>query len=249
MSKNMETLQEWIDESSSIVFFSGAGLSAESGIPDFLHMDEQYLQKYQYPPQAILSRAFFERRPLQFYRFYRERILAPLLTVEPNAAHHKLVELEQAGKLRMILTQNMDDLHQEAGSRKVMELNGSVMRNNCPRCDRRISPLDLYEHPHIPYCDVDMCGGVMTPEIILHGDALDNELVNQAIYHVLSADLFIVAGTSLMEHPAAGIIYHYQRKKMVLINEKENLMDSRADLILRAPVSEVMGQIKVSQPE
>lgn len=245
MSAKIETLQEWINESSNIVFFSGPGVSKESGIPDFRRMDDQYFRKYEYPPEAILSRPFLERRPAPFFQFYRDKILSPLLTVEPNATHRKLVELETAGKLRMIITQNMDDLHQEAGSRKVIELCGSVMRNNCPRCERRLSALEIFEHPSIPYCDADMCGGVMWPDIFLYGDALNAELMTNAIYHVLSADLLIVAGTSILDYPAAGIVYYYMRKKMVLINELPSAMDFRANLVINAPISEVMGQLTV----
>jgi NAD-dependent deacetylase len=246
MTTNIETLQEWIDESSNIVFFSGPGMSMESGIPDFRHIDEQYFRKYDFPPDAILSRPFLERKPAQFFQFYRDKILSPLTSVEPNAAHQKLVELEAAGKLRMIITQNMDDLHQEAGSRKVLELFGSVMRNNCPRCERRLSALDILEHPSIPYCDADMCGGVIWPEIFLYGDALNEELMTNAIYNILSADLFIVAGTSLLDYPAAGFIYYYMRKKMVLINENPTAMDFRANLVIHAPISDVMSKIQVS---
>jgi len=246
MDTNIEILQEWIDNTSNIVFFSGPGLSIESGLPDFRCMEEDQLQKYEYPPEAILSRLFFERKPEPFFRFYRERILAPLLTAEPNAAHRKLAELETADKLRMIITQNMDDLHQEAGSRKVLELYGSVMRNDCPRCERRLSTLDLLEHPGVPYCDVDMCGGVITPQVHLYGDALNNDLLTNAVYYALSANLFIVAGTSMLENPAASILYHYSGKKLVLINETPTPLDGRANLIIRAPVSEVLAQIKVN---
>lgn len=246
MSKNIETLQKWIDESSNIVFFSGIGMSMESGIPDFRRMDDLYLKKYEYPPEAILTRSFLERKPAQFFQFYRDKILTPLITAEPNAAHRKLVELEAAGKLRLIITQNMDDLHQEAGSRKVMELHGSVMKNSCPRCDRHLSAFDILEHPGIPYCDVDMCGGVFSPDVVLYGDALNYELLTDAIYNVLSADLFIVAGTSLLDYPAAGIIYYYCRKKMVLINDQQTPMDHRANLVINAPISEVMSKINVT---
>lgn len=246
MGTNIEMLQEWIDETGNIVFFSGAGLSVESGIPDFRRMEEEQLQKYEYPPEAILSRLFFERKPDPFFRFYRERILAPLVTAEPNAAHRKLAELEAANKLRMIITQNIDDLHQEAGNRKVMELYGSVMRNDCPRCERRLSTLELLEHPGVPYCDVDMCGGVIAPEVHLYGDAFPKDLLTEATYYVLTANLFIVAGTSMLEQPAASILYHYAGKKMVLINETPTPLDGRANLIIRAPVSEVLAQIKVN---
>jgi NAD-dependent deacetylase len=245
MSHEIETLQQWVDESRSIVFYSGPGVSHASGIPDFRKMEEDHLEKYKFPPEALLSRAFFERKPEQFFRFYKERIIAPLLTAEPNAAHHKLAELEAAGKLRTIITENMDDLHQEAGSKKVIELHGSVMRNDCPRCERRISTLDLYEHPSIPYCDVDMCGGIMSPDITLYGDGIDKDKMTNAIFYVLTANVLIIAGTSLVDYPAAGILHHYSGKKMVIINEKETPLDSRADLIIHAPIAEVMGKLIV----
>lgn len=246
MNSDIEKLQEWINESQKIVFFSGSGMSLESGIPNFRHMDEQYFKKYEYPPEAIFTRSFLDRKPGQFFQFYREKILTPLITAEPNAAHQKLVELERAGKLRLIITQNMDDLHQEAGSRKVLELHGSVMKNSCPRCERHSSAFDILEHPGIPYCDVDMCGGVISPDIVLYGDPLNQDIMADAIYNILSADLLIVAGTSLLDYPAAGIIYYYWGKKMVLINEKQNAMDSRANLVFNAPICEVMSQIEVS---
>lgn len=245
MDEKIQTLQQWVDESSRIVFFSGPGMSVESGVPDFRSMDELYFEKYAYPPETILSRSFLERKPAEFFQFYRERILAPLTSAEPNAAHLKLAEMESSGKLLRIITQNMDELHQEAGSRKVLELHGSVMRNNCPRCERRVTVYDIYQHPGIPYCDVDMCGAFMTPEVVLYGDALDHELVTQAILDMQMCDLLIIAGTSLSEYPAAGIIFPYWRKKMVLINEKENTIDYRADLVIRAPICDVMSQIGV----
>ena len=246
MDKSIQTLQQWVDESSRIVFFSGPGMSAESGVPDFRSMDEHYFENYAYPPEAILSRTFLERKPADFFQFYRERILAPLTTAEPNVAHKKLAELESAGKLLRIITQNMDELHQEAGSRNVIELHGSVMRNNCPRCERRVTVYDIYQNQGIPYCDVDMCGAFMTPEVVLYGDALDHELMTQAALDMQMCDLLIIAGTSPSEYPAAGLIYHYWRKKMVLINEKEGPMDSRADLIIRAPICDVLSRINVS---
>ena len=194
------------------------------------------MERFRFPPEAILSRAFFNRKPAQFFDFYRERILAPLVTAEPNAAHRKLAEMEAAGKLRTIITQNMDDLHQEAGNRKVLELCGSVMRNNCPRCEQRISTLDILERPVVPYCDVDMCGAVMTPDIVLYGDALNEELVTNALYFVLSSNVFLVLGTNLSTYPAASIVHHYSGKKLVLINQEEHPLDSMANLVIRAPL-------------
>ncbi|MDD3350470.1 MAG: NAD-dependent protein deacylase [Eubacteriales bacterium] len=247
MNEKIAILQQWIDESSSIVFFSGAGVSLESGVPDFRSMGNDYFQKYDYPPEAILSRTFFQRKPEEFFQFYRDRILRPLLTAEPNTTHNKLATLEAAGKIRRIITQNMDGLHQEAGSLKVLELYGSVMRNPCPDCERRRTVLEILEHPNVPYCDVDMCGAIFTPEIFLFGDGLDKETMTTAMFDMVNADLLIIAGTSLLEYPAAAFVHLYGRKKMVLINEKEHAMDSRADLFLNASVSEVMSQINVGE--
>lgn len=241
--EGIETLQEWIDDSKNIVFYSGMGVSLDSGIPDFRVMDDKHMALYSAPPEAILTRTYFERCPMPFFRFYREKILAPLMDVEPNATHHKLVELEQAGRLRTILTQNMDDLHQEAGSKKVMELCGSVMRNDCPLCEHRISTLELYEMPGIPYCAVDMCGAVMTPDIYLYGDPLSKEMMIDATYHILCADLLIIAGTSLLEHPAAAIVHYYMGGRMVLLNPAPTPLEERANLVIHAPIHEVMAQL------
>ena len=246
MDQNIAILQEWIDECDSIVFFSGAAMSWESGIPDFRSIDEHYFKTYDYPPDTILSRPFLERKPKQFFDFYRARILEPLMTAEPNAAHFKVAELEQAGKLRTVITQNIDELHHEAGSRKLLEISGSITRNHCPLCEQRLSAFDLYHHPGIPYCDVDMCGAVISPDIVLYGDPLHPDLMSDAIYNILMADLFIVAGASLVSHPAAGFVHYYARKKMVLINEQPSAMEDRADLVIHAPIREVMGQLTVS---
>ncbi|MEG2001051.1 MAG: Sir2 family NAD-dependent protein deacetylase [Evtepia sp.] len=244
MDDKIKVLQEWIDESNHIVFFSGASMSTD--IPDLYRMEASYFKTYDYPPQTIYSRSFLERKPDAFFRFYRERVLKPLLTADPNIAHRKLVELEHANKLRMILTQNTNELHQEAGSRKVMELHGSVMRNKCPLCDTFRSALDIYEYPGIPYCTVDMCGAVISPDIILYGDALNREQMAEAIYQVLMADLLIVAGSSLLEYPAAALVPYYSRKKLVLIHESESILDERANLIIRAPICDIMEQINIA---
>ena len=243
--KKIEILQKWVEESSRIVFFSGPGLSRESGIPDFLSVKGSYYDEFQYPPEAILSRSFLERKPAEFFRFFREKILEPLTTAEPNPAHRKLAELDASGKLLRIITQNMDGLHQEAGVRNVLELCGSVMRNNCPLCERRVTVYDIYQHPDVLYCDVDMCGAFMRPEIVLYGDAPDPGLMTQAAADIQRCDLLIVAGTSLSAQPAAGLTCHYWRRKLVLINEKRDPADRRADLLFRAPVCEIMEQIRI----
>lgn len=247
MDEKTATLQQWVNESNSIVFFSGPGVSEESGIPDFRRAGEDHFEKYQYPPETILTRTFFERKPEEFFQYYRERMLEPLTKAEPNATHNKLAELHAAGKLRRIITSNMDELHQEAGCRNVFEIYGSMMRTPCPKseCERRITVYDVFTHPGIPYCDVDMCGAVMTPEIHLYGDGLDKELMTQAVFDILMCDLLIVAGTSLTDYPAAALVYYYWKKKMVLLNEKDHPSDTRADLVIHAPVSEIMGQILI----
>lgn len=246
MTQAIETLQNWMNDTGNIVFYSGFGVSHESGIPDYRRMEPNHFETYKYPVETILSRPFFERKAEVFFQYYRNRVLAPLLTADPNPTHQKLVELEKADKLRMLITQNIDELHQEAGSRKILELYGSVMRNNCPRCERFLSALDIYERSTAPTCDVDMCGGMITPDIFLYGDALNPDILTNAIYYALTANLFIVAGTSLAEYPAASIVHHYTGNKLVLINEEEGPLDHRANLVIRAPVSEVMAQLTVN---
>jgi NAD-dependent deacetylase len=245
MDDQIKILQDWVDSSSNIVFFSGGGLSRESGVPNFFQTDEQYYKTYDFPPEAIWSRGFLEHRIPPFFRFYRERVLAPLVEAEPNAAHWKLAELEGAGKLRAILTQNMDNLHQEAGSRKVLELLGSVIRNKCPLCEQRLPALDILERGGVPYCPEDMCGGVISPQVTLYGDALDPELVSDGIFQVLSADMVIVAGCSLTDYPAAAFVHYFYKKKLVLLGDALSPADGRAHLIVRGQVSEILNQITV----
>lgn len=246
MTQGIKTLQEWIDGSQNIVFFGGAGVSTESGIPDFRSVDGLYNQEYDYPPETILSRSFFDRLPAVFFRFYREKILKPLLTAEPNAAHLKLAELERAGKLKAIVTQNIDGLHQEAGSKEVLELHGSVLRNYCPRCDQKYDMFYILDRPGIPYCDVDMCGGIMRPDVVLYEEGLDNDLLSRAIDYIRKADILIIGGTSLVVYPAASLINFYQGHKLVLINKTPTPMDSRADLVLNLPIGQVFEQIQVN---
>lgn len=246
MDDQIKILQDWVDSSSNIVCFSGKGLSQESGVPDFFQTDERYYKIYDFPPEAIWSRGFIEHRVLPFFRFYRERVLAPLVEAEPSAAHGKLAELESAGKLRAILTQNMDNLHQESGSRKVLELFGSVMRNKCPLCEQRLPALDILERGGVPYCPEDMCGGVISPQVVLYGDALDHELVSDGIFQILSADMVIVAGCSLTDYPAAAFVHYFYKKKLVLLGDAVSTADVRANLIVRGSVSEILDQIKVN---
>lgn len=246
MNRKIKKLQKWIDESSSIVFYSGFGMSKESGVPNFRDMERRFLDKYNLPPAAILSRAFFQRKPEIFFEFYREMVLAPLMEVEPNAAHYKLAELEKAGKLRRIITENIDGLHHEAGSTKITEIYGSVSKNYCKLCEeRRFTVMEIYEREGVPYCDVDMCGEIMKPDIVLFGDAINEELLTRSMFDMVNADLLIVAGTSMLDQPAAGLIYLYNRNKMVLINEQRTAINKRANLLFHEPISEVLAQIEV----
>ena len=246
MEQNVETLQSWIDESDNVVFFSGAGLSAESGFPDFRETDSLYYEKHKDSPDTILSRSFLLRRPFDFFKFYRERVITPLLAAAPNAAHLKLAELEQAGKLKAVITQNIDGLHQEAGSREVLELQGSVMRSYCLRCDRFLSFFYIAESPAvIPYCNVDMCGDVVRPCMVLHEEPLDLSLLQKAAQIVQDADVLILDGTALKSFPAPNLVNYYQGKKLVLIHPTPLFFDTRANLVIHAALSEVMGQIQV----
>ncbi len=229
---NMEKLREWIASSDNIVFFGGAGVSTESGIPDFRGEDGLYRQKYKYPPEVMLSHSFYLSHTEEFFSFYREKMLFP--DAKPNAAHLALAKLEQLGKCRAVITQNIDGLHQAAGSKCVWELHGSVHRNYCTRC-RRFYGLDAILHSEgIPRCS---CGGIIKPDVVLYEEGLDQNVLSEAVQAIRRADVLIVAGTSLTVYPAAGLIDYYQGDKLVLINKSETGMDSRADLLLNAPVS------------
>ncbi len=240
---SIQTLQQWIDGSSAIVFFGGAGVSTESGIPDFRSVDGLYNQKYAWPPEQILSRTFFDARPEEFYRFYRDKMLCP--AAKPNAAHRKLAQLEAAGKLRSVVTQNIDGLHQMAGSKRVWELHGSVHRNYCMKC-RKFYPVeavtDRQDSRGVPRCD---CGGVIKPDVVLYEESLDGATLEGAVADLRKADLLIIGGTSLAVYPAAGLINYYRGKRLVLINKSPTPYDSRADLAINQPIGEVLGQIEV----
>ena len=240
METDVQTLQRWIDESRSIVFFGGAGVSTESGIPDFRSVDGLYNQKYAYPPEEILSRTFFDRRPEEFYRFYRDKMLC--LTAQPNAAHRKLAQLEAAGRLRSIVTQNIDGLHQLAGSKRVWELHGSVHRNYCTRCGKSYSAQWVLSGTGVPKCD---CGGVVKPDVVLYEEQLDSDVIQGAVNDIRKADLLIVGGTSLAVYPAAGLINYYRGSRLVLINKSETPRDREADLVLHGPIGQILDQIKV----
>ena len=240
MLEGVKTLQDWIDESKYIVFFGGAGVSTESGIPDFRSTDGLYHQQYDYPPETILSHTFFERKTEEFYRFYRDKMLC--LDAEPNPAHLKLAELEQAGKLKAVITQNIDGLHQAAGSQEVLELHGSVLRNYCTRCGRFFGVEAVKESEGIPRCD---CGGIIKPDVVLYEEGLDENVMARAVHHLRKADMLIIGGTSLVVYPAAGLVHYYQGNRLVLINKAATSLDDSADLVISGPIGEILGQIKV----
>ena len=233
-------LQEIIDESENIVFFGGAGVSTESGIPDFRSEDGLYHEKYSYPPERIISHSFFLTNPEVFYRFYKEKMLC--LDAEPNAAHRKLVELEQAGKLKAVVTQNIDGLHQKAGSKIVYELHGSIHRNYCLRCHKFYPAKFIKESEGIPYCS---CGGVIKPDVVLYEESLDSKTIEDAVTAITKADTLMIGGTSLVVYPAAGFIDYFRGKHLVLINKAETGRTVQADLAIHAPIGEVMAGIRV----
>lgn len=240
MTEQIQTLQRWIDDSHAIVFFGGAGVSTESGIPDFRSVDGLYNQKYAWPPEEILSRTFFDAQPEEFYRFYRDKMLC--LEAKPNAAHRKLAELESAGRLRSVVTQNIDGLHQLAGSRRVWELHGSVHRNYCIRCRRPYSVESIKEGQGVPTCS---CGGTIKPDVVLYEEGLDSATIEGAVADLRAADLLIIGGTSLAVYPAAGLINYFWGKRLVLINKTPTPFDIRANLAIHSPIGQVLGQIRV----
>lgn len=231
-------LQEIIDESKHIVFFGGAGVSTESGIPDFRSEDGLYHEKYSYPPERIISHSFFLTNPEVFYRFYKEKMLC--LDAEPNAAHRKLAELEQDGKLKAVVTQNIDGLHQKAGSKIVYELHGSIYRNYCLRCHKFYPAEFIKEAEGIPYCS---CGGVIKPDVVLYEESLDSKTIEDAVTAITNADTLIIGGTSLVVYPAAGFIDYFRGKHLVLINKAETGRAVRAELSIQAPIGEILAEI------
>ena len=238
MEEQIKRLQEWIDGSESIVFFGGAGVSTESGIPDFRSVDGLYNQKYDYPPEEILSRTFFDRRPEEFYRFYRDKMLC--LDARPNTAHQKLAQLERVGKLRSVVTQNIDGLHQMAGSKRVWELHGSVHRNFCMRCKKPYPVEFIRDSQGIPTCS---CGGTVKPDVVLYEEGLDQDILDRSIRAIAEADLLIIGGTSLNVWPAAGLINYYQGDRLVLINKSAVGRDLHAALVITDPIGEVLSQL------
>ncbi|MBQ9197628.1 MAG: NAD-dependent protein deacylase [Clostridia bacterium] len=237
----MQTLQQMIDESHSIVFFGGAGVSTESGIPDFRSVDGLYNQHYKWPPEEILSHTFFTRMPEEFFRFYRDKMLP--LNAQPNAAHKKLAEMEKAGKLTAVVTQNIDGLHTKAGSKRIFELHGSVWRNHCQKCGKSYGPEYIRDTKGIPVCD---CGGRIKPDVVLYEEGLDDDVVSGAVHAIRNADMMIVAGTSLTVYPAAGLLRYFRGKHLVLINRDATPYDDMAELVIHEKVGEVLGNIQVN---
>ena len=238
---NIDTFLQMVKDSDNIVFFGGAGVSTESGIPDFRSVDGLYHQKYDYPPETILSHTFYMRHTEEFYRFYRDKMLC--LTAKPNITHYKLAELEKAGKLKAIVTQNIDGLHQAAGSKKVLELHGSVHRNYCRDCGKEFDAEYILNSKGIPQCD--SCGGWIKPDVVLYEEGLNQQTLEDAVSYIHQADMLIIGGTSLAVYPAAGLIDYYRGDKLVLINKSTTPMDGRADLLIQAGLGEVFGQVEV----
>ena len=236
-----EKLQRIIDAHDNLVFFGGAGVSTESGIPDFRSVDGLYHQHYEYPPETILSHSFFMRNPEGFYKFYHDKMLA--LDAEPNAAHRKLAELERAGKLKAVITQNIDGLHQKAGSRKVLELHGSVHRNYCMKCHQFYDAWYIKNAPGVPRCET--CGGMIKPDVVLYEESLDQNVLQESVLAISRAQVLIVGGTSLVVYPAAGLLRYFQGEALVVINKGATSADRNADLLIQESIGQVLGQIIV----
>lgn len=238
MDERLEQLKQWIEGSGNIVFFGGAGVSTESGIPDFRSVDGLYNQQYDYPPETIISHSFYKRYPEEFYRFYKDRMLFP--QAQPNAAHKALAALERQGKLKAVITQNIDGLHQAAGSREVMELHGCVHRNYCVRCGSFYGLDYVIQSEGVPRC---ACGGIIKPDVVLYEEGLDSRILQQSIDYIRSADMLIIGGTSLVVYPAAGLIDYYRGNKLVLINKSATSRDSQADLVISGSIGQVLGSV------
>ncbi len=245
LREKVAKLQEMIDGSDNIVFFGGAGVSTESGIPDFRSQDGLYNQQYDYPPETILSHGFFMRNPSEFYRFYKDKILmkGSDKKVEPNAAHKKLAELEEKGKLKAVITQNIDDLHHRAGSKTIYELHGTTTRNYCMDCDKSFDIDYIRDSDDVPRCDA--CGGIIKPDVVLYEEGLDMYTMEQSVRAISDADMLIIGGTSLVVYPAAGLVDYYRGHKLVLINKGTTGREAKADLVINGPIGEVLGAIEV----
>ena len=245
---DIEKLQELIDSSNKIVFFGGAGVSTESGIPDFRSVDGLYHQKFKYPPETMLSHSFYVSHKDEFYEFYREKLLLKVVgtpkepKAEPNAAHKFLAELEKAGKLSAVVTQNIDGLHQAAGSKNVDELHGSVLRNYCQKCGKLYSAEDIFNSNGVPKCS---CGGDIKPDVVLYEEGLDNDIMSGAVRAISEADMLIIGGTSLVVYPAAGLIDYYRGNKLVLINRDATARDGAADYVFHGKIGEIFGSLHV----
>ncbi len=238
MDEKIQLLKKWIDSSDNVVFFGGAGVSTESGIPDFRSVDGLYNQQWKYPPETILSHSFFVRYPEEYYRFHREKLVID--GVKPNAAHLKLAELEREGKLRAVITQNIDGLHQAAGSKNVLELHGSILRSYCSACGKPY-PADKMNHGEgVPYCS---CGGVIRPDIVLYEEPLDESIMTRALRYISEAEVLIIGGTSLNVYPAAGLINYYRGNKLALINLGSTPYDNEADLVINEKIGRVFGRL------
>ena len=235
---NLQQLKQWISESKSAVFFGGAGVSTESGIPDFRSVDGLYSQKFDYPPETIISHSFFERKPEYFFRFYREKMLP--LGFEPNVTHKALARLEAEGHLAAVVTQNIDGLHQKAGSKRVFELHGSVLRNYCVKCGKFYRAEVIRDARGIPLCD---CGGIIKPDVVLYEEPLDENVMAGAIAAIRKADLLIVGGTSLTVYPAAGLLHYYRGQRLVLINRDETPYDSYANLVFHESLGDIFSRL------
>ena len=235
-TEKIDVLKKWVDESSNIVFFGGAGVSTESGIPDFRSVDGLYNMKYKYPPEEIISHHFFMQQPEEFWRFYRDKLL--LKGVRPNKAHLALAHLEEIGKLKAVVTQNIDGLHQAAGSKKVYELHGSVLRNYCMRCGESYSIDQIEKMDNVPVC---RCGGKIKPDVVLYEESLEDDQIRGAVDAISRVDMLIIGGTSLVVYPAAGLVHYYRGKKLVLINKSATPMDKDADLVITDSIGEVLG--------
>ena len=238
MKTKIEQLRSWIAESKRMVFFGGAGVSTESGIPDFRSVDGLYHQKFDYPPETIISHSFFLKNPEYFYRFYREKMLP--LGFEPNVTHRVLARLEQEGHLAAVVTQNIDGLHQKAGSRNVFELHGSVLRNHCMKCGKFYPAEFIRDAKGIPRCT---CGGIVKPDVVLYEESLDEDVMDRALRYIQSADLLIIGGTSLVVYPAAGLVRYFRGRHLVVINKGETGGRVGADLTIDGPIGEVLSQV------